>query len=300
MKYDDSIPASILNTAFIEKIENGFIKEAAQSGSDVIRKEIHEGSFLTKILPEEPITAGELDKDEDLDILKKIVEREPKGAATWASFDGLPAQRFLTQGSGVIYFAQIMTDKTVKNKVQLMTRSNDVRKILADNNVSYILEQQDGKWIEMCQATMAAYPAQDLTKDDFTFSNFAESLGSMVSSKLKINCVLMNEQTRLRTLPWNADSVGDATVTKHYEGGITETDLLGVKCITTLKTDLVPDYHVWYFTEPEYLGKFYTLRDATLHIEDKGDHIIFHTTKYCGMSAINTNGIIRCDFTPTP
>jgi hypothetical protein len=295
----DDIPASVINAGFAEKLERGMDKEASVTLTSYIRDEVREGSYAAKIMTEQPITNDQLDKDEDLDVLKKIVEIEPDSTATWVSFRGLPPSRYLKQSAGTIYFAQIVTEKVVKNIFELKTRDNDVRKIISDNHVKDILEQQDGKFMETCRAIIAAAPGQSVDlAGGLTKNNFVEALKVLPAQKLPNGVILMNEATAKDFLKWNAADIGYEIVSRHYESGLTEGEAMGVKIITTMRSDQVLDNEMWIYPPEEYLGKFFTLQDSTAFVKTEGLFVEFYAYKCLGMGILKTEGVIRRRLTP--
>ena len=294
------IPASIVNAAFVDKIENGFVKEAEVSATSFIRKKIREESFIeNKILTPIPITPDQLDKDEDLDQLKKIVEIEPDSTATWISFKGLPASRYLKQEAGVVYFATIASEKVVKNIFELKTRDNDVRKIISDNHAKDILAEQDGRLIEQCRQIVTDFPDQYKEfNGGLTTVTFAEALKMLPKKKFRNACVLMNESTVKDILKWDSQDVGYEITTDHYRNGVTEGKIFGIKLITTIKNDIVQDNEVFFFAPEDYLGKMFVLQDTTMFMKSEGLTIEFYAYKTLGIAILNTEAIALAKFTP--
>lgn len=296
----NDIPASVLNAAFVEKIQQGFVKEAAVSATSYVRDRLRESSFLPKIMTEQPITADQLDKDEDLDQLKKIVEIEPDSEATWVTFKGMPEARYLKQKAGVIYFGIIVTDKVVKNIFELKTRDNDVRKILSDNHVKDILAQQDGRFIDTCRDIIVANPAQErVFGGGLTKVNFVEAQKMLPTLQLQNGVCLMNEATSKEILKWDTQDIGFEPVTEHYRKGLTEGTLMGgLRYLTTIKNDIVLNNEVWFFAPEDFMGKFFTLQDSTVFVKSEGLFIEFYAYKCLGIGIKNTKSVVRCVFNP--
>lgn len=293
------IPASVINAGFVDKLERGMVKEAEVSATSYIRTKIREGSFVTKILTEQPITREQLDKDLDLDVLKKIIEIEPESTATWITFMGLPASRYLTQGAGVIFFAEIITDKVIKNIFQLKTRDNDVRKIISDNHLKDILAQQDGRFIGQCRQIIVDFPLQEhVFGGGLSKNNFVESLKILPDQEMPNGVALMNESTAKDFLKWNANDIGYEIVKRHYESGLTEGEAMGLKIVTTTKKDMILNNEMWLFPTEEYLGKMFTLQDTKVFVKTEGHFVEFHAYKCLGMGILNTLGVRRCVFNP--
>lgn len=296
----DKVSARAMNTAFVNKILQGRDKEAKYSIDSFIREKLREESFVAdKILTEQHITDQDLDKDVDLDKIQKIVEKEPDSRANFVSFRGLPRGNYLTQDAFAVPFATIVTDEIIKNIHELKTRDNDVRKIISDNHVKDIMEEQDGKFIELSEQIITDFPDQtEVFAGGFTKINYAEALKKLPSKRIPNGCVLMNEATSKEVLKWDASEIGYNAVEEIYRKGLTVTELLGTKLIVTIKNEIVKDNEVWFFGQEDFLGKFYTLEDSTVHMESDGLFIKFYAYKTLGMGIINTKAVFKGVFTP--
>lgn len=295
-------PASTFNSAFADKLlanpgDAGMQKEAAVSIGSFIRDEVREDSFVAdKIMTEQKINFSDLDRDLNLDRLRKIVELEPESIARWVSFRGLPRSRYLEQDAAEVPFAMITTDKTIKNLFELKTRQNDVRKIISDNNIKDVLAQQDGKWIELVDDAADAFGYKDTYSGGFTKNNVAEALKPLEARKIPIGCMLINSTTAKELLKWDKNDIGDTHVSDQYTKGVTITQLMGVKLIITNKNEYVPDNRAYFFGKEDFLGKFFTLQDTTVYFEQKGTFIMFYAYKVLGMLLANAKAIHVADF----
>ncbi len=79
------VSAQFVNSNFVKKIEDGRIKEAAAEGSAFIREFVRQESYAREILTPVLLQDDEIDRDENTDEPKKIVEKEPKSVATSTS-----------------------------------------------------------------------------------------------------------------------------------------------------------------------------------------------------------------------
>jgi hypothetical protein len=301
MFYED-IPTRVINGKVADLLESSSgIEKVAASLEGYIRLEERENSFLSgKILTELPIDPSDLTKDEDLDVMKYIVEIEPEWSATWVSFQSTPRSRILKNGSGVIYFGTIATEKVVKNIMELKTRSNDIRKIVHDIQVKEILKQQDGKFIELCRAIVAANPAeQDINlPGGVTKNNFIEATKLLPSMKLKNGCALMNEWTAREFLKWNSDEKGFKWTEEEFQKGMIVDTPYGVKLVVTIKNDagFLQNNEMFLFSPEDSLGKFLTLEDTKVSMKKEHRFIEWFAWKTIGIGIFNTKSVIRVTF----
>jgi len=294
-----SVSPSFINRQFIEKVENGFVKEAAVSATSFIRDVLREEGFTRKIFTPIEITDDQLDKDEETDKPKKVIEKEPESTALYVSFRGLPESKYFTGKRFAIFFAKIQSQKFTKSIFELKTYDNDIRKILSDNSVRDIQAAEDGKWIDTVNTVVAANP----TEQDFSLSggvskiNVAESLKFLPKLKRPTGCMLMNDVTSKELLKWDSVDIGDAAVTDQYYKGLTVGTVFGIKALFTIKREIVPDDVIYFFSTEDFLGKFFILQDATVYIKHEADMLEFFAYESIGIGLGNTKSVIRVTYT---
>jgi hypothetical protein len=125
------VSAQFVNSNFVRKIEDGRTKEAQDEGTAFIRQKLRQESFAREII--EPVMLGddEIDRDENTDQPKKIVEKEPDSVATFVPFHGTAARTWFRGKRFAVYFGKTESQRFTKNKFELMTYQNDIRKILS-------------------------------------------------------------------------------------------------------------------------------------------------------------------------
>ena len=70
------ISAQYINQSFVRKLDEGRVKEAQDEGSRFIRSKLRQESFAREIIAPVEIGADEIDRDENTDQPKKIIEKE--------------------------------------------------------------------------------------------------------------------------------------------------------------------------------------------------------------------------------
>lgn len=290
-----SVSAQYINSNFVRKIENGQIKQAQDEGSNFIRSKLRQTSFAREVLTPLVLADDEIDRDENTDLPKKIVEKEPDSTATFVTFKGTGDRTWFSGPRYAVYFGKIESQRFTKSKFELMTYQNDIRKILTDNSVKDMSDIEDGKFIETCIASVVGKSDQDLTGTAPLDENtIPDMLKAHIARKVPIGKLLMAKETYYDLLRQPATTVGDAVASRHYDNGMEEEEKLnGIPVITTIKNDLVPNNVVWMFSTEDYLGNFYLLQDATLFIKQEADIIDFWSYSAPGIGIGNTRAITR-------
>lgn len=148
------ISAQFINQSFVRKLDEGRVKEAQDEGSRFIRSKLRQESFAREIIAPVEIGADEIDRDENTDQPKKIIEKEPDSVATFCTFKGAGQRTFFRGPRYSVFFGKIETQHFSKSKFELLTYQNDIRKILTDNSVKDMADEEDRKFIETVNAAM--------------------------------------------------------------------------------------------------------------------------------------------------
>lgn len=297
------LSAQFINSNFVKKIESGRIKEAEDEGSRFIRSRMRQDAFCREIINPIEIGADELDRDENTDQPKKIIEKEPDSVATFVTFKGT-GQRTIFRGPRYsVYFGKIETQHFMKSKFELLTYQNDIRKILTDNSVKDMADEEDRKFLETVNAICPSGNKVDIANAGLDGTAIKKGIQKMLSNKIPVGKLLMTKEMYYNVLDLQQATVGNDIASRHYDEGIeSEQKLWGFPVVTTIKKDLFVDTDgsdlsnsIYFFAPQEYLGNFFLLQDATLYIEQKADMIEFWSYSAPGMGIGNANGIVRLD-----
>lgn len=288
------LSAQFINSNFLRKIEEGRVKEAQTEGSAFIRAKLRQTSFAREILTPLILADDEIDRSEDTDLPKKIVEKEPDSIATFVTFKGTGDRTWFSGPRYAVYFGKIESQRFNKSKFELMTYQNDIRKILSDNSVKDMADQEDGKFYETCVACVAGKSDQDLTISGPLNANaISTALKKHISRKVPIGKLLMTKQLYYDLLNLPYTSIGEVA-SRHYDQGVEEEEKLwGIPVVTTIKNDIVQPDEFWVFSPENFLGNFFLLQDATLFIKQEADMIEFWSYSAPGIGVGNTKSITR-------
>lgn len=291
------ISSQELNSSFLRKLEQGQTKEAQEYGTNFIRSEMREHSFAREIINPVPITEDDLDRDENTDLPKKIVEIEPDSEATFVPFHGTAKRSWFKGPRYAVYFGKIESEHFRKTRFQLMTYENDIRKILSDNSVKDMADQEDLRFYQTLDNIATRLPGQVLaTAGGLTQSNVVSGYQLLINNKIPIGKLLMTESLYMDALKLPATSVGDPIAARHYDEGLTSKKLWGYDVVTTIKNDIIPDNEMWVLGAQNFLGNFFLLQDATLYIEQRADMIEFWSYEALGIGIGNARAVVKVTF----
>jgi len=298
MSYSTETPkvsAQLINANFVNKLRDGRVKEAEAEGSAFIRSKMRQESFARQILTPVTLMDDEIDRDENTDLPKKIIEIEPDSVATFVPFKGTGPRTWFKGPRYAVYFGKVESPHFTKSKFELMTYQNDIRKILSDNSVKDMSDQEDIKFKATLDDIITANPGQaDTVSGGLSAEAVATGLKLTTGRRLPVGKMLMTKSLYYDALLLEATSVGDAIATRHYDEGVeTEDKLWGIPVITTIKEDIIPNNEIWIFSPENYLGNFFLLQDATLFIKQEADLIEFWSYMALGIGIGNTAGVTK-------
>jgi len=291
------LSAKYINKGFVRQLEQGHVKEAADEGTAFIRSKMRQTSFAREVLPPVVLDDSELDRDEYTDLPKKIVEKEPESEATFVTFKGTGKRRWFSGPRYAVHFGKVESDRFVKSKFELMSYQNDIRKILTDNSVKDMADEEDKKFIETINA-IATGTQHYSPVTGFTAANFVYCAQFLLKQKIPVGKILMTKALYLEALKLQFADVGSDILKRHYDEGVEEEEKLwGIPVVTTIKNDIIDDLDFYVFGPQDYLGNFFLLQDATLFIKQEADIIQFWSYAAPGIGIGNTKSVIRCTLT---
>lgn len=276
-------------------------KQAEYAVNSYVRMKVREnGIARSQILPPIALQDGQLDKDQDPTVLKKFMEIEPDSEATWVPFRGMPQAKLIKGKFVPVYFGKITSTEHVVHIIELKNFNNDLRKILNEIDVKEIQKQEDSCLLDQATAIVLANPAQ---QDIHLVGGFNKVNWTMAQQAFfperPIKFALMNVRTHKEFQKWdmvNDMGFGSSGHDTFLNGAPTKVN--GIQIISTLKTDLVPDGVVWFWSKEDFIGKFFTLMEPTTFIEQRGEWLSFYTYEYIGIGIANTKSFIRATFLP--
>jgi hypothetical protein len=294
--------ATLLNQRFISMLGSGQTKQAEDAGTAFIRSIVRQEAAVRLVLPPQQLQNDELDRDVDSDEPRKIVEKEPDSSATYVQFDGTPRARWFRGKRYVVFFGKTQSDLFTKSKFKLMTQQYDIRKLLADNAVKDMADQEDIYFRRTCLTLVnRAAASQRTPAGAFTAAPFVKGFQAMDKRRRPIGKMLLTNSLFREAMNLPATLIGESIVRKTFEEGTEKMEKLwGIPAITTAKTDVYHPDECWIFAPQNYLGNFFLLQDATLFIEQRADIITFFAYAAPGIGIGNSEAMQQIVFNTAP
>jgi len=330
------LSAQFVNSSFVRKLDEGRTKEAAAEGTAFIRELVRQESYAREVIAPVLLQDDEIDRDENTDEPKKIIEKEPSSEATFVNFAGAGPRTWFKGPRYAVYFGKVESQHFTKSKFQLMTYVNDIRKILADNSVKDLSDQEDLKFqatideiversvavtsnglpvaasaaygtadngersgaiFQLRESSIGSATSQYHLAPQFNASAFKRGFQKMVAQRRPIGKMTMTKELFYEALDLRADIYGNDVASKHYYDGVeTEEKLFGIPVITTIKRHIHQPNRVYIYAPENFLGNFFLLQDATLFIKQEADVISFWTYAAPGIGIGNTKSVQCLEF----
>ena len=292
------------------------LEKVAQTASDVTRTQIREGSFANKILPPETIGNERLAKTmtEDLIVIDDLEPDSP--GAKYVPFETVPEGEIITGSRYITPMARIVTPMFTKDIDQLRTYDYPIRKILTDNSIKDGMAAHDRKFIDTVNSivknrgTDLKHPVtgkrqymkfeEGINRDTFTEATKMLPRGNSQGKFVARNYLMLAHENTLRDiLKLDRNEIGGDLAQEHWKNGLTETTIMGIKAISTIKNNLVPEGSVYFFAEPSFLGHNYTLTDWTMYLNKEAFFIKWFSYWLGGFSFGNIAGMALAQFNCT-
>ena len=296
MSYNtETVNVQFLNQSFLDKLDQGMTKEAGVAMSAFVRQKLREDGFTRKILPPSMVTAAELDRQltEEPTI---IVEKEPDSVAAYLPFLGRPEPRYFTGARYPVTFAKIQSAEFKKSKFELATYRTDIRTVLQENSVKDLQKQEDENFYASSVSIARANGNYYNIGGGLTVPNLMQAVKYLTQKQVPVGSILMTQSTYADLLKQPATQVGSGLASGLTAGERSLDNFFGFRIVVTNKNDVLPDNRVIVYTNPQYLGQFYLLQDATVFLETKADIVSFTTYAAPGIGIGNVNGIVVVDF----
>lgn len=290
-----SVTATAVNREFLDLVrtQEGMDKIAEES-QDVLSTKVYEDSFCEKIIPSKPITVPECYVDQTYDVIYRQEWIDPDAVAFVMDMDAQPTGQFIQGERYIVPFFKIMTPRYWKTKQQIRVYPYPITDFIEKNGSAEIIKQKDGYFVDLCDAavtasgnTVAGGSVLVPTREDFV-----NLFNLLDANELESKRILMRKADFNRLLQWNAVDL-DVQAGKTATDGWTSASILGREVIVTVKDDIITPGYVYCFTDPNFIGKHYTLEELAFELEKRFQLIQFEVSYEMGMSFGNIYGVAR-------
>lgn len=317
--------ASSINDMFNNRLsEPGGREKLAAYGSNFVRDRLREVSFVRKLIPPEQVTRADCKPSIYHDTLVKFVELEPQSRAMAISFRGQPKTRLIRADRTELAFFTITSEQFQKTEQELLAYESPITKIIEENSVKDIQEIEDREFILHAEAGIQALQVDanggvavalnsaalqgstppvefsvrkgelarsassvDATVRPLQRKDIVEGFKMLDGNRLRCENFLLTEADFDDVLTWTVEDNGDRIQSETTVDGYKYNTLVGRSFIRTIKTDILRRGNVYFFTSPEFFGKFYILNQTKFYIDKVANMITFQAWEDIAMGIVN-------------
>jgi hypothetical protein len=302
---------SQFNTNFLEQINTPEGQTAlSAAGSQFIKTELMESAFSRAILPQQPITVNDCQKnvhDNSLYLLKDI---EPDAAAVGVDNFGEPDGQYVKGKRYLIPIVNFVTKRFTITVEDLRAYQYRITKRIEEKSAPALEKLEDKLFLRYVFSALSGQPAvigsakaikgadtvNDLTitaKDLVGLKNTLAAGINGADAKRKEVAVILMCQEAYETATY-LPSAGDDFGTKRVIDGVKTDILYGNRIVKTIKSDILPVGHMLAFTAPDFLGHSFSLGDPQFEIRSQFGTIEWQTKESIGMGIGNILSIALC------
>jgi len=271
------------NEKFLDKIASiQGQAELTEAGRQYVKTELLEAAFSRAIIPQEPITTADCQRNIHDNSLYIIRDIEPSAVAVGVDNLGEPDGQYIKGERYIIPVVNFSTKRFQITVEDLRAYQYKITKRIEDKSVPILEKLEDKFFLRLIGAAVdvAATGAKKVVKFTGTPTNdlelsardivkikntLASGINGSDSKRKEVGCLLMTQEVfeTAVILPSAGDDFGKDRVLN----GIVSDTLYGTKVVRTIKSDLVPSGHIWGFTTPDFLGHNFALGDPNFEIK---------------------------------
>lgn len=301
---NETIVAQQYNEQFIQDMKMpDKVASLQKASAQYIKTELQEKAFSRAIIPQEPISTSDCQRNVGDTSLYVIRDIEPGVSALAVDNLGEPDGTYVRGERYTIPIVKFATKRFQITEDDLKSYQYKITKRIEDKSVPILEKLEDKFFLRMMGSTIAAggklaggngdtmaNKAPQLNPTDhIALTSLLESgiNGGTANKALEVGCLLMTRDTYKSTimLPAYGDDFGKDRI-HHGVGGDT---LYGTKVIRTIKSDILPNGHVFAFTSPDFLGNNFAMGEPTFEIRSQFGTIEWQTVERIGMNVGNVS-----------
>lgn len=296
------------NQRFLEKISSvAGQAELQEAGRQYVKVELLESAFNRAIIPQEPITTADCQRNVNDNSLYLIRDVEPQATAVGVDNLGEPDGSYVAGTRYIIPIVNFSTKRFQITVEDLRAYQYKITKRIEDKSVPVIEKLEDrffmklvaaavgtsggsGKFVNQYADFATTYTnlvmaQNDIVKLKNTLAGGVPGTAAVDLLKKEVATILMSQESfeYAVTLPSAGDDFGKDRVLN----GITSDTLYGTKITRTIKTDLVPQGAMFAFTSPDFLGHNFALGDPSFEIKANFGLIEWQTKESIGVGIGN-------------
>lgn len=304
-----AVVRSIRNEEFLHQLQTpGLEKTAQEKLNAVVRLMVRDGAIDRTVLIPEYITYSDLDRQQDTDVLAKIIDVEPNSPGALVSgFGTTPPQIWVSAPRVRAVFWRIQSNIANYDIELLGTWELDIQQVLADNFARDLMAREDGGFfsavdtflgtVDTLNTVTGSYPYVTIN-GGYTRETLQEAIAVMYKSyyRLAPATAVLNFVTARRLMALGREEIGDDAAGQIFREGFSAWKMDKINWVSTIKRHIVPDDKIYFFADPRAVGKLYILTDVASYMRVDGTWLTFYCWETISQTVVNVAGCAAVNF----
>jgi len=330
-----AIPNDVFNRLFMDKLSTTEGQEKiAEYGGEYIRDHLREAQFSRGIIPPENISANDprVQISMNHDTLVVLEMLEPQSRAMALNFRGVADVQLIRASRMEIPFFMISSLRFEAYEEELLVYRNfKLTKILEDNLGKDIGDVEDreftihvdaavqalqqeangGVVTSLHQTTIAAGTVVETGVRKGELARVDANNNAVVwpmqrpdvvsghklldGTRRRCEKVLLSESDFDDINSWTIDDMGSPKESESLIDGFKGPTLIGRGYVRTIKTEILKPGNLYFFTGPEWLGRFYILNNVKFYIDKVGNKLTFFAWEDIALSLVNIASVRKVE-----
>lgn len=287
----------------------GAEKRASDAVTEFTRIRLREDGFMDKIITPVDVNNSDLHRQLNEPRPVIIIDKEPDSpGAISVAFGTLPDTYQIQGPRYAVMFERILSPRYTQDAELLRTYTFDIRQVLSDNAVKDMLAERDGKWIRATNNALGGaadavvawsqIPQWETLTGGVGRSNLEDALSIMPRTlgRLEVKTALVNMLFFRQIAKMNRIEMGGDFAETLLRKGWQEEEFLGIKWVSTIKRELVPDNSMFMYGDQRFIGKNYVLEKIVMYAKREAFLMEFFMYGTFGATIGHSAGIARADF----
>lgn len=304
-----------LNAMFLDKLETGDFKKFSSAGATYLKGKLREAAYCFRLQPPVQVTKEQLRPAKDHEGFTRLIDIEPDTQAVVLDFRAQPAGQWVTSRKAEVVFWTISSKRFQKTEQELLSWEMPITKVFELITVKEMQTQTDRCHTKLTEdAIVAEIIAGRLNKnigiavtnsDPFPLkrgfqrrADLIRLLDTMDGDALPVGVLLMSKVMFNSYSALPATEVGSPIASEVTVDGYKYNELMGVKCVTSIKTGPKYDWllypnEIFLYTEPDYLGRIMILNNVKFWINKEANLVQWQSWYDLGMLLAMGHGVSR-------
>lgn len=264
---------AVINSNLMTMLESQQGREkTSEVAVETLKVKLREVSYGWQVLP--PV---QIDDDSpglvyltETDLPYLIRSLEPDATAAVVNFRGGVGTQYIRETRVALPFGGLATPLYQKDETELRASKSPLTKMVEEISMLELQRVIDVGFTESSRevTTRSGSIIPDTTSTALNTGVIQKMVAQMENNERRLAVLLMAKVLWSHVLAWTSEEAGGDWVSKKTQGGVSGSDILGYKIVTSIKkgAGLLKRNEIFGYTTPDYLGWSYVLENPKFYV----------------------------------